>query len=906
MHLITSNIRNVIIIFLLAIGAVAAGFYLAPDHEEIALMQMNDAHFKDALKYYSSLRAKGNTSINVLVPLINLHVHYGDIDQSIELLKSFVTKHPRSIEGHKRLAALYKSSQRFNHYCKELEILQELAPSTNTLRDLADSYDFLGLYENEMQALARLVVSKDYKPREEDYVALASFLRVDHKPDEAVYAILTLIDLKKYAVSIETMHLAMQLLLETGEKQKAFSIAQKYLNKYGQEKDAITLSVLLQQQGQFDSAYALLVPFLPNISRSSDLLQQVITLQLAQGKDADAYALLSSQFNKGNFPYLLAAPLIDLAVKYKNYTQAEAVIHTVPLEKMPEDALLRCADQWFLLKRPDIALYMQSRLGKEYLRQDPLLEAVLDVAVHDTPEKMEALLAIPPESIALPEQKMIIAGICVERGFTERASALLNGMPVADILHTLDAQQYAQLYLDADEAEQAVALLNAARPGSPPETQARVDKTLLLLAAGEGKTESVQQWFKDHPDDNGPWLSEAYWLADRYQRDALALILAQRLYRSEPTPQNQMQLTEALLLNHRYAEALAELQPLAQKDPDARALYLEVMADWIHRAGIKEVPDANRRALEALVTSILKDNTVSLEEKRNMAYLLEKTGSRNKAENIFLAIAANQPFASPDVSELLGFWGDNLSPRALDWLEKRARNVSDDEKPEWLAYLNNTGHPQTVLAILGGSEEFSPPIADQYISALVTVHDTKLLNNALKQEIDKEEDPQRLKKLATIALQEDLPVTSEKGWRKLYSLDPDDADAEKELGLQALAVNHYTEAGRLLKKYLQHNKGDYQVNYAYAEVLQHKEATEQARPYFEKAQNQLAGISQKTIENQSDEAHLLYRNNKIGKSIVLYRKLLSQFPQNKTIRADFAELLIENQQFEEASRVLGQ
>jgi predicted Zn-dependent protease len=898
--------RNIIIITLLALSTATAGYYLAPNHREIALMQMNDSHFKDALEYYSSLQDKGDNSINVLAPLVNLHMHYGDVDQVIALLKPFLEKNPRSVEGHKKLASLYKASQRFHHYCNELEILQQLAPSADILRELADSYNFLGLHEREMHALARLVTAKGYRPREEDYINLASLFRINHQHAEAVEAVLAFVEFKKYDVKSETMQLTIQLMLETGAEQKALAISKIYLEDYGKEKDAIVLSSLFQKQSRFESAYKILEPFLADIDHSPDLLQQVASLQFMRGKHAEIYVLLSDQFKKGAISNDLAVTLIDLAVKYKDYALAETVIRTVALEQIPVEDLLRYADQWQQLKRANIARYMQTRLGEEYLRQSPLLAAVLNVSIHDTPEAMAALLALPPEYTLLPEQKMIVAGIYVRHGLSKHAFTLLDGMSATDMLGTLDAQQYAQLYLEADQVYKASESLNAARAKATPEMVKLIDNAILFLAAGEGNSASIQQWLKDHPADNGIWLADAHWLAVKYRRNDIALLLAKQMYQLEPSLQNRMALIDSQLLNHQYAEALGNLESRVDKDPASRMMYLAVMADWIHRVGINEVPASNRKTLETSIMSLLKQGGMSLDEKRNMAYLLQEAGLRHKAETIFVELAADQPFSSHDVSELLAFWGTRLPPNALSWIENRARSTSGTEQAEWLSHLNATRNPHTVLAVLRGTTITSTAVTAEYINALVATNNTKLLNAVLTQEIDRETNPAKVKRLATIALHEDLPVVSEKAWRKLYALNPGDADALKELGLHAFAINRYTEAGQLLEKYLQNNKGDYRVNYAYAEFLQRKGEKSQAKPFFEEALTQLSEMKERTLSSQRDKAHLLYRNNKLKESVALYNTLLSQFPANKALRADFAQFLIETRQFEEASLVLAQ
>ena len=126
--------RTFPILGLVAVSVIAVGVYLAPSHKEIALMlEMNDYDFNIAFKNFTTLHKEGDSSINVLAPLVNLNIYYGDVDKAIDLLNSYIAEHPTSVEARKRLAALYKSSQRLDHYCAVLEELQLLTPSATNL-----------------------------------------------------------------------------------------------------------------------------------------------------------------------------------------------------------------------------------------------------------------------------------------------------------------------------------------------------------------------------------------------------------------------------------------------------------------------------------------------------------------------------------------------------------------------------------------------------------------------------------------------------------------------------------------------------------------------------------------------------------------------------------------------------
>ena len=106
-----------------------------------------------------------------------------------------------------------------------------------------------------------------------------------------------------------------------------------------------------------------------------------------------------------------------------------------------------------------------------------------------------------------------------------------------------------------------------------------------------------------------------------------------------PTTENSSQLTEALLLNHKYEEALEGIKPQAEKDEKARAMYMEVMAGWIHNAGIKNIPDSNRKELGEIIKLALNDKHMQTDKKRDLAYLLKEAEFTGEAEKIFLEYA---------------------------------------------------------------------------------------------------------------------------------------------------------------------------------------------------------------------------------------------------------------------------
>ena len=740
------RLTNRLILFVLALslGAIGIAAFLVPSHKELALMEMNDRDFKTALNTYLNLSNAGDHSINVLAPLITLDVYYGDIDKSIDLLKPYVDDHPHSIEGLKRLAELYKSSQRFNSYCQKLEELQNLSPSPSHLRELINTYDFLGRYRDEMNALVRLVASKDYKPVDEDYTRLALFYHANRQEDKATQLLSDYVKDQSYTVKSDVVYLNISLLLEQNKPEMAFSLGKTYIKKHGTDADAISFASLFEKNGFYDPAYDLLKPYLAALDQSPDLEQQIISLLLAQKKDEEAFRILYAQYQRGALPLTNTATLINLAIKRSDYDFVENVLKKTAIASLPEDELLTLAGLAGQIKRPNLATLIHNRLDASYLNNAPLLNAVLNIAAQDNPGTLQAVLDLPPGLVVSTTSRIVIAEIYLSHNLYKAAFNLLKPTPVTDLLDKMGATNIATLYLNANAADEGAHILDQARQTSPSDSQTTINNAIMLLNVGQGKTDAVRHGIEQYTNKDTAVFSDALAIALHFHRDELAIDFAQRLYQAAPDTLNKLRLADALLRTGRFSDALPFLEVPPEKDAEALALYIDTIDDWIQRSGSLKLPEAQKQAfLKSLLQAALNPNLTSSETIR-FAYILEEAGFRNEAEKAFVKAAGSQPHNSHDVGELLDFWQSNPTASSMEWIKNHAQKTSGGERIFWLTTLNNMGYSQAVLSVVQNDWGTSPQMTDIYVTALINNHDKLRLEEVLNQIIAVESNKNRL------------------------------------------------------------------------------------------------------------------------------------------------------------------
>jgi thioredoxin-like negative regulator of GroEL len=137
----------VLLLAMCMLGAAVLSVALFPREHEIALMSFRDAEYGKALRYYESQLAAGDTSIAVVMPLIQTYKEIGQSNRAVEVLERYAQRNPSDAEALALLVKLCKDAVLPGKYAHYLAALHAIAPSDQRAAELANIYNFEQRYD---------------------------------------------------------------------------------------------------------------------------------------------------------------------------------------------------------------------------------------------------------------------------------------------------------------------------------------------------------------------------------------------------------------------------------------------------------------------------------------------------------------------------------------------------------------------------------------------------------------------------------------------------------------------------------------------------------------------------------------------------------------------------------------
>ncbi len=890
--------RYYYISLLVALGALAASLYIIPNKNDVALMQMEDGDVKEAFATYRMQAKNGDFSLDVAVPLSRLYLEYGDSASAIIVMERFVALHPDNSAALKQLGGLYKSVGRMEDYLLNLKQQATLAPSQELFRALLALADFLARDDVRQLALEQLIASPGYSALEQDYFMLGYLYATQGKAREAIHVLKELFHSKNEEVSQDSIQLLLKLLIENTYKEEAFSIASIYLEKHSKSGEAARIMALFRLEGETTLALHFALPFVKDAAEHPAFLEEYLTCLLAAGKKREAKERLLVQLEKKQMPGSLPEMLFDLALTEQDGALLIRMARTVPLNTIPEETLMSAASIALLTHNMPLLAALHANL-REQLAFTPLLATVLNAAEHPSATALASLARFADMPLPPKQQRMLLKIYALNKQYLPLFH-LASRFPASTVLNIIEPADIAAMYLAVHQAQAGIAAYQdvAQQEGS------KAGEVLLLLAAGSGdKALLISQAGRVRAQHS--LLADCYGIAETYRQPAITLTLAKILYAQEKNDENRMQLADALLAGGHYKEALILLDEAVLAHKPVEQVYLDVVSAMLatHQGSMLS---AHKSGFFLAVDRLLARQDVSMEAKMDAGYLLLNAGYREKAQAVFFALAQEAEPDSDAVKELLFLAGKNPDPATSNWLKTRAAASTDSAFPLWLDYLHRLHEDEAIVTLVEARQGSlaSPDVTDRYIDALIALKARPRVARVLKNTLDKGCSPARCRKLAMLAIAEGLGAIAEKPLTQLLAISPDDTAVLEPLGLYYFTQGNMNKAWHYLDRYLQLAEGTPEIHMAYADILVHRQERDKAVPYYQRAVNALIALPEQNFITRSREAYIFTRLGMVQKATTLYRQLLQEQPGNNALRADFANMLIDNHLFHEAERVL--
>ena len=533
----------------IAIVVIVLGFslLLIPRNAELGLMYKKGRQYELAKYEFNKQSQKGDLSTKVTIPLMELFVYFGEIDQAIDLIERFVAKNPKDVLAREMLGNLYRDGMRLKKYILNLENTNHLEPTEKRLRELIYLHQTQGQPKKALEYLKKVI--QQFSATSKDYYSLATLQAKNANYSDAVHTLEKFEGEQPRSVSIEMKELQVHLLMDLGQIDRSYERASRWL------KDNFSFSSLTRlvqlfrskQQGStalklmktFDSSFkefplATLNSTEKKINTTSDstlplekeksfvnaelvrlLRKEYIDLQFQNLTKKEALKKMHELFKREKLPDSLLEDYRDLAEELKEHS----LLFDLALKASPENA-----DKILLLDLSELTLTAQVsdsmkkilvKFGDGFLSSRPLLAARLMDRLSDRESTFRWLKRVEAQPNLSLDQQLELIHFYNKLGVPERARiknvALekMNALSKEEALSDSLIEEYIDLALELKEYS---LLFDMALKASPE----NVNKNLLLLLSELTITAPVSDSMKKVLDKFGDeFLSPRPLLASR-------------------------------------------------------------------------------------------------------------------------------------------------------------------------------------------------------------------------------------------------------------------------------------------------------------------------------------------------------------------------------------------------------
>ena len=553
--------------WILPVILLAAGmsYLFIPKNQDLALVQFRSKEFYSAQATYLKEIEDGNDSVEVVRGLVELYIHYGEVDQAIELMRSYVKKHPSDISALQKLAKYYQYAQRYDDYIRTLEEIRELKPDVDVLRQLADLYNTLGRYQDQVTILQGIVNSAEAEPR--DYLNLAQIGASLGQLNVAVETLQALYEDTKGDVELDAILLWVSLLAQTDQDKLAAQRALEWIVLKNNPDASAELAEALAFRSSQKVAYQFLIKAQERYPDNIAIEVQLAIAEAETGQKQSALARLKKVHAAGKLKENMLDMLVNLALDEKDYDTAFEISQTADPFLFARGTLVYVVETAVETGSVKVAQNIVHGRGEQFLEIAPVLGARLSLILGDRESAMKwAMVALEREGLPL-ERRMALLQLLMD---LER-----NDLARVYLVETLDREgddvpdwvlsQVASLYWILDEIDPGrryfQRLIDNGRETPP------AYAGWAVLSAAAGREKEVLAWYeKQDPQQMQPYaLQDLYFAAVDGKADKLSLAVAEDRFMIQADSVRRRLLADALIRTGQAKQALPFLRELVQQ-----------------------------------------------------------------------------------------------------------------------------------------------------------------------------------------------------------------------------------------------------------------------------------------------------------------------------------------------------
>jgi TolA-binding protein len=500
---------------------------LIPRKAELGLIYKKGRQYELAKYEFNKQSHKGDLSPKVTIPLKDLFLHFGEIDQAIDLIERFVVKYPKDVSGLEMLGKLYRDGLKPRKYISNLEKIALLEPTEKRLRELIFLHQTQGQLKKAQEFLKTVV--QRFSASTKDYFTLALLQAKNGNLSDAIDTLERFEDEHPQSVSIDMKELEVHILIDLNQKKQGHERASQWLKENFSFSSLTRLVQLFRSKKQNSSALQLMKTFdsslkenrqvtwhypgkkINTITNSAPLKErevssanaklvrllreEYIDLQFHNLTKKEALDKMIELFKGGKLPDSLKEEYIDLAIELKEYS----LLFDMALKSSPgnvnKDLLLMLSELTLNAKVSDSMKSVLVKFGDGFLSTRPLLATRLMDHLNDRESALRWLKKVETQPNLTVEQQVELIHFYNKLGVPERAKlkngtlAKMNELSKGKKLPDSLKEEYIDLALELKEYP---LLFDMALKSSPE----NVSKDLLLILSELTLTAKVSDSMK--------------------------------------------------------------------------------------------------------------------------------------------------------------------------------------------------------------------------------------------------------------------------------------------------------------------------------------------------------------------------------------------------------------------------